>query len=79
MIKEIYKKPELENTYFALEWVKWLNMGFIIIGGQRNNVDRKYIINHFVNLVNKYNKAEKKRVEILNKQNNPDSIQIGIF
>jgi len=79
VMREVYKHPELENSHFALEWVKWLNMGFIIVGGQRNNIDRRYVVNHFVNLVNKYNEAQNRRVNILNKQNSPQSLEIGIF
>ncbi len=79
VIENIYQKPGLCNSYFAMEWVRWLNLGFQIQGHQQIKIDRQYIVNYFTNLVNKQNAAEMKRVAVLNKQNNPQVFDIGIF
>jgi len=79
VLKEVYKRPELQNTYFALEWAKWLNIGSMFVGQQRIPVDRKYVINHFLNLVGRHNIADKKRLGVLQKVENPNSVQMGIF
>jgi len=66
VMKDIWCRPEMINSYFALEWMKYLNCGFMIQGTQRISVNKQYIINHFLNLINNQNKAEEQRVAILN-------------
>jgi glycosyltransferase involved in cell wall biosynthesis len=79
VIKNIYKRQDLVNSFFAIEWMNWLNMGSIIQGGQRNRLDRRGVITHFTELANKFNKAEIKRTCFLQKQENPNILEIGIF
>jgi hypothetical protein len=51
IIEHIWCKPEMINSYFAMEWIRYLNQGFMIQGSQKFNVDRQYVGNHFLNLV----------------------------
>ena len=77
IIENIWHRKEMINSIFALEWVKYLNQGFMIQGVQRINVNRQYIVNHFLNLINNQNKAEEQRVMILNP--NKSEINFGVF
>jgi hypothetical protein len=70
IIKEIWRKPEMVNSFFALEWVRYLNQGFRIVGSNKITVDRQYIGNHFLGLVNQQNMAEEHRVKLLNPNKN---------
>lgn len=77
IIENIWCKPEMVNSYFAMEWIRYLNQGFMIQGAQKINVDKQYIGNHFLNLVNQQNMAEQKRVTLLNP--NKSEINFGVF
>lgn len=79
VIENIYQRPELCNSYFAMEWIRWLNLGFQIQGHQQIKIDRQYVANYFTGLINKQNAAEMKRIKILNKHNNPEALEIGVF
>lgn len=76
IIKEIWCKPEMINSYFALDWVRFLNQGFRIEGSQKISVDRQYVGNHFLNLVNQQNKAEEHRVALLNPNKNEINFEV---
>lgn len=76
IIKEIWCKKEMTNSYFAMEWVRYLNQSFMIQGSQKINVDRNYVVKHFLNLVNQQNEAEKYRVALLNP--NKDSLNFMV-
>ena len=70
VIENVWRRPKMINSHFAFEWMRYLNCGFMIQGTQKFNVDRQYIFNHFLNLVNNQNKAEEQRVVILNPNKN---------
>lgn len=76
IIKEIWCKPEMVNSCFALDWVRFLNQGFMIQGANKINVDRQYVGNHFLNLVNQQNVAEQHRVKLLNTNKNEINFEV---
>lgn len=69
----IYRRPDLINTYDMYELIKNLNCGFRQEGNgcphchreSRIRIGRQEIINHFTNLVNQHNQAETRRVQIV--------------
>lgn len=82
VMKDIFCKPELIGSYYAVEWMKYLNAGFRIEGNQRTSVDRQYIVNYFNNISNNLNRAEEARVRLLNKQKDNSTgpgFEFGVF
>ena len=76
VIENIWCRPKMINSYFAFEWIRYLNCGFMIQGTQKFNVDRQYVFNHFLNLINNQNKAEEQRVAILNPNKSEINFQV---
>jgi len=76
IIKNIWCKPEMVNSYFAIEWIRYLNQGFMIQGAQKINVDKNYIVKHFLNLVNQQNTAETHRIKLLNPNKSEISYEV---
>jgi len=81
VLSNVYNRKDLADTYFAKEWCNHLNAGFIITGGQRQNCNRNFVVNYFLDLVNKNNIAEKRRVDSLAKEQemNKNEIAIEVF
>ena len=66
------------HTTFAGEWLKALNSGFRTIGGNRIPCNRNDLVNHFLEMVNKYNLIEAKRVKLLTKDD-PNKINLTVI
>ena len=76
IIENIWCKKEMVNSIFALDWVRYLNQGFMAQGSNKVNVDRNYVGKHFLNLVNQQNMAENQRVKLLNPDKNEINFEV---
>jgi len=77
VIREIWGKPDMEHTYFAGQWIKALNVGYLLNGAQTIPMDRQKMIDHFVKLIRDKNAAEKFRVKtISSRDTNSDEIEL---
>ncbi len=77
VIREIWGKPEMEHTYFTGQWIKALNVGYLMSGAQMVPMDRQKMIDHFVKLINEKEAAEKFRLKMISGQDkNSDEIEL---
>jgi glycosyltransferase involved in cell wall biosynthesis len=82
IVANVLNRPDLINSQFAIEWIKYLNAGFRINGNERINVDRKYVIDTFMKMIEYKNNMEINKVNLLNKQElcaQNNGIAIGIY
>lgn len=78
-IINILNEPSLANSYFAIEWTKYLNGGFRVNGGQKIPVDRKHVVDSFTQMINHKNNMEIIRVNKLKQQQNTNNIDCLII
>lgn len=62
VIGKIWNRPDMLNTNFAGDWLQCLNSCFRTCGDRRVPFDRKMLVEHFVEMINKSNTVETKRL-----------------
>ena len=67
VISHIWNRPDMAHTVFAGQWIRGLNIGFIIEGTQKTKVDKNIMMQHFVRLAEERNYLEKVRTKGMNK------------
>lgn len=78
-ISYILKEDRLIGSFWAKEWVKALGCGFRFDGPKKVNVDRQYIINIFMEILNNKNYAENFRVGLLRNNKNNKQLEISVL
>lgn len=77
VIEKIWNRPSMASKWIVDDWVRWLNMGRRAVGHGTIPIDRKYVINHFLNELKIRNGLEIKRIQKLNNCDNNNNIQIA--
>ncbi len=77
VIRDIWGRPEMQHTYFTGQWIKGLNVGYLLSNHQMTPMDRQKMIDHFMKLVKEKESAEKFRLKLISKSNNnSDEIEL---
>lgn len=76
VISDVWHRPDMSNTVFAGQWIRGLNLGFIIEGVQKTRVDRNIMVKHFVNLAAERNYLEKIRTKGLDRTCGDDKVSV---
>lgn len=66
VIEKIWQRPDMATKYIIDDWVKSLNMGRRVVGHGLQHINRELVIKHFLQLVEKRNQLEIKRIQMLN-------------
>jgi len=62
VITDIWRRPDMAYTTFAGQWIRGLNVGFIIEGLKKTPLNRQVVLDHFVRLAEERNRLELIRV-----------------